>query len=157
MLNQKSFIYFFVILFFVAIIKINVFAQDDDDDNEQVPQPKPTAIIKAQPVEPKFDNKLVGEWWTDSKDAIFAKIVFETNGVFTGYNLSSDIRPYATGTYRITDNGIEITANEPTMGVNKPTASVYKFVSYTVTGNTLQLLSDVTNKAYNYYRSPANN
>ena len=155
MKTNKFFIYLVILLSCLFIFCLNVFAQDDDDNNAQQ-QPVPTTVIKAQPVSPQFDNSLTGEWWTDSKDAIFAKIVFDANGGFTGYNLSTDFRPYAIGIYRIANNGIEITSNDATMGTNKPTPNTYKFVSYTVTGHTLQLVSEVTDKAYNYYRSPSN-
>ena len=155
MFNLKSFIKMFIILFIVEFVNISLLAQNNNN-NEHALQPDQTSIEKAQPVEPKVANELIGQWWTDSKDAIFAKIVFGQNGGFTGYSLQTDKSPYATGTYRIINGGLYITVNDRTMNSTKPTQTEYKFASYTISDNKLQLLSETMDKAYNYYRSPEN-
>ncbi len=138
-------------------INHNLLAQDYDDDDDNKPANPKTAPLR--PVEatdsPKQDMKLVGEWWTDSKDAIFSKITFRKDGSFSGYLISSDKSTSYVGSYILNYGEILITMTNysPVMAYQTPPLRNIAFSSYTISDDVLQLVSMDRSKAFNYYRA----
>ena len=160
---NKTFFLFslFIILIFTYDVKsqiIDSVGNQDKIKSSPVPVPQDQQQQTANPpaVQNNVDNRLTGEWWTDSKDAPFAKIVFGADGSFVAYTLKTDSRPYVTGMYSINNGSININySNITSTGEVNNMPATYTYKSYSVSGSKIQLLSEDGN-AYNYYLS-ANN
>jgi hypothetical protein len=114
MKTYKSFFIAFTVLFLTIISNQKSIAQDSTGS---------------------IDSKLTGTWQTDEQNAVFQKIQFGDDGSFTGYSLSADSKPFATGTYGVKDKGIFISASISisTMNKGEPMAVSYNFTNYTIT------------------------
>lgn len=119
-----------------------------------VPQEQQQTTNPSPTVQNNIDSKLTGEWWTDSKDAPFAKISFGADGSFIGYTLKTDTKPYANGMYSIKDGSILISYSVISSQGNNLNnlSSTYTYKNYTVSDSQLQLIAQDAN-AYNYYLS----
>lgn len=111
MKTKISFFILLPVLFLIFNLNSHVFAQDSTGT---------------------LDSKLTGTWITTEKDAMFSKIQFGDDGSFLGFTESADKNPFATGTYSVKGNALNITADikSTNPNVTDPVSVTYIFTNY---------------------------
>ena len=149
-MNYQKLAFLFTVLLFVYFVTNTKISAQDNDQKQS-----PTGNTTVPTSEPKLDAQLTGEWTTTSRNANFAKIKFGAEGNFQGYTLTSDSKPFASGTYQIQNSGISISATieEPSMNHGDPVSMNYLFTSYSVKDKKLTILSTDNKTSIEYSKA----